>query len=120
MLSSGCDVREYLVLLLEEVWIGEHATCPSLGSPDGVAPDSKARRVIRGRGPYNAPLLTCRFCPGRMSGLKMIVFETEVTFFAHWATWCAEAKRNKSIYDGPPSLRFPRQRVFSIMAWLSG
>ena len=120
MLSSGCDVCACRVLLLEEVWIGEHATCPSLGSPDGVAPDSKVRRVIRGRGPYNAPFLTCRFCPGRMSGLKMIVFETEVTFFAHWATWCAEAKRNKSIYDGPPSLGFPRQRVFSIMARLSG
>ena len=50
----------------------------------------------------------------------MIVFETEVTFCAHWATWCAEVKRNKSIYDGPPSLGFPRQRVFSIMARLSG
>ncbi|RVW68378.1 hypothetical protein CK203_061704 [Vitis vinifera] len=37
MLSSGCDVCACRVLLLEEVWIGEHATCPSLGSPDGVA-----------------------------------------------------------------------------------
>ena len=109
------------MLLLEEVRIGERATCPSLGSPDGVALDSGARHVSSGgRSPYNAPLLTCQFCPGRMSGLKMIVFETEVTFCAHWATWCAEAKRNKSIYDEPPSLGFPRLRVFSIMARLSG
>ncbi|KAL6332072.1 hypothetical protein AAG906_020751 [Vitis piasezkii] len=48
--------------------IGERATCPSLGSPDGVAPDSEARHMSSGRGPYNAPLLTCRFCPGRMGG----------------------------------------------------
>ena len=69
--------------------------------------------VIRGRGPYNAPLLTCRFCLGRMGRLKIIVFETEVTFCAHWATWRAGAKRKKSIYDEPPSLGFPMQRVFS-------
>ena len=37
-------------------------------------------RVIRGRGPYNAPFLTCRFCLSRMGELKIIVFETEVTF----------------------------------------
>ncbi|RVX22177.1 hypothetical protein CK203_000999 [Vitis vinifera] len=36
------------------------------------------------------------------------------------ATWCAEAKKKKSIYDEPPSLGFPRQRVFSITAWLGG
>ena len=55
-----------------------------------------------------------------MGGLKMIVFEIEVTFFAHWATWCTEAKRKKKIYDEPPSLGIPKQRVFSIMARLSG
>ena len=38
-------------------------------------------RVIRRRGPYNALFLTCRFCLGKMGGLKMIVFEIEVTFF---------------------------------------
>ena len=48
----------------------------------------------------------------------MIVFETEVTFCAHWATWCAEAKRKQGIYDKPPSLGFPRQRVFSTTARL--
>ena len=37
-------------------------------------------RVIRERGPYNAPFLTCRFCVSRMGGLEIIVFETEVTF----------------------------------------
>ena len=37
-------------------------------------------RVIRERGPYNAPFLTCRFCLSRMGELKIIVFETEVTF----------------------------------------
>ncbi|XP_034708908.1 uncharacterized protein LOC117931950 [Vitis riparia] len=55
-----------------------------------------------------------------MGGLKMIVFGTEVTFFTHWATWCAEAKRKKSIYDEPQSLGIPRQRVFLITARLSG
>ena len=38
-------------------------------------------RVIRGRGPYNAPLLTGPFCPSKMGRLKMIVFETEAYFF---------------------------------------
>ena len=33
------------MLLPEEVWIGARATGPSLGSPDGVAPDSEARHV---------------------------------------------------------------------------
>ena len=48
MLTSGCDVRECRVLLLEEVRIGERATCPSLGSPDGVSLDSEARHVSSG------------------------------------------------------------------------
>ncbi|RVW85981.1 hypothetical protein CK203_041526 [Vitis vinifera] len=50
MLSSRCDVCECHVLLLEEVRIGERTTCPSLGSPDGVAPDSEARHVSSGGG----------------------------------------------------------------------
>ena len=45
MLSSGCDIRECRVLLSEGLRIGERATCPSLGSLDGVAPDSEARHV---------------------------------------------------------------------------
>ena len=50
MLTTECDVRECRVLLLEEVRIGERATCPSLGSPDGVAPDNEARHVSSGEG----------------------------------------------------------------------
>ncbi|KAL6333073.1 hypothetical protein AAG906_028256 [Vitis piasezkii] len=72
MLSSGCDAHE-CVLLPEGVRIGERATCPSLGSPDGVAPDSEARHV----------------------------------------------SSKKSIYDEPPSLGIPRQRVFSATARLA-
>ena len=49
----------------------------------------------------------------------MIVFETEVTFCAHWATWCAEVRKKKNIYDEPPSLGIPRQRVFSMTVRLS-
>ena len=48
-----------------------------LGSPDGVAPDSDVRHVSSGGGVLTMPpLLTCRFCPGRIGRLKMIVFET--------------------------------------------
>ena len=50
MLSSGCDAHECRVLLPEGVQIGERATCPSLGSPDGVAPDSEACHVSSGDG----------------------------------------------------------------------
>ena len=38
------------MLLPEGVRIGERVTCPSLGSPDGVAPDSEARHVSSGGG----------------------------------------------------------------------
>ena len=38
------------MLLPEEVRIGERTTCPSLGSPDGVAPDSETRHVLSGGG----------------------------------------------------------------------
>ena len=48
MLSSGRDIREWRVLLPGGVRIGECATCPFLGSPDGVAPDSEARHVSSG------------------------------------------------------------------------
>ncbi|RVX18487.1 hypothetical protein CK203_006667 [Vitis vinifera] len=86
MLSSGRDACECRVPLPEEVRIGERTTCPSLGSPDGVAPDSEARHVSLGGG---------------------------VTFCAHWATWCAEAKKNKNIYDEPPSWDFPAACLFN-------
>ena len=42
MLSSGCDVHKCRVLLPEGVRIGERATCPLGGNPDGVDPDSLA------------------------------------------------------------------------------
>ncbi|RVW25989.1 hypothetical protein CK203_098048 [Vitis vinifera] len=48
MLSSGYEARECRVLLPEVVRIGERATCPSLGSPDGVAPDSEAHHMSLG------------------------------------------------------------------------
>ena len=79
-------------------------------------------RGIRGRGPYNAPFLTCRFCPSKMGGLKNDCFsETEVDFFFFffffdWAMWRAGVKREKSIYDEPPTLGIPRQSVVSMMA----
>ena len=38
------------MLLPEGVRIGEPVMCPSLGSPDGVAPDSEARHVSSGEG----------------------------------------------------------------------
>ena len=38
------------MLLLEGVRIGERATCPSLGSLDGVTPDSEARHMSSGGG----------------------------------------------------------------------
>ncbi|RVW14668.1 Retrovirus-related Pol polyprotein from transposon TNT 1-94 [Vitis vinifera] len=64
MLSSGCDVHECHVLLPEGVRIGEHDTCSPGESGWSCFGQRCAPRVIRGRGPYNAPLLTCRFCPG--------------------------------------------------------
>ncbi|KAL6334838.1 hypothetical protein AAG906_022827 [Vitis piasezkii] len=103
MLSFGCDARECRVLLPEGVRIGERATCPSLGSPDGVAPDSEARHVSSGGG------------NGRV---KNDCFLKLRLLFRYWATWCAGAKRKKNIYDEPPSLGIPRQRVFSTIARL--
>ena len=50
MLSSECDVCECRVLLPEEVRIGERTMYLSLGSPDGVAPDSEAHHVSSGGG----------------------------------------------------------------------
>ena len=44
----------------------------------------------------------------------MIVFlKLKLIFLLDWATWRAGAKREKSIYDEPPSLGIPRQRVVS-------
>ncbi|KAL6312472.1 hypothetical protein AAG906_021688 [Vitis piasezkii] len=57
----------------------ERATCPSLGSRNGVAPDNKACHVT----------------------------------FALIEPRGAEAKKNKSIYDEPPSLGFPAACLFN-------
>ena len=71
-------------------------------------------RVIRGRGPYNAPFLTCLFCLSKMGGLKNNGFlKLRLLFCTHWATWLVGAKREKSIYDELSSLGIPRQRVVS-------
>ena len=61
------------MLLPEGVRIGEHDTCSPGESGWSCFGQRCAPRVIRGRGPYNAPLLTCRFCPSRIGGLKIIV-----------------------------------------------
>ena len=47
------------MLLPEEVRIGERATCPSLGSPDGVAPDSEVHHVSSGGGVPTDLALEC-------------------------------------------------------------
>ena len=63
------------------------------------------------------PFLTCRFCLSKMGGLKNNYFlKLRLLFCAHWATWRAGVKREKNIYDEPPSLGIPRQRVVSMMA----
>ena len=90
----------------------------SWGNPDGGNPDENACHVSLGSMchvssgggvPTMPPFLTCLFCLSKMGGLKNNwFFETEVTFFAHWATWLAEAKREKSVYDEPPSLGIPK------------
>ena len=75
--------------LPEEVRIGEARHVSSWGNPDGDNPDKNVchvslgnvRHASSGEGvPTMPPFLTCRFCLSRMSGLKIIVFETEVTF----------------------------------------
>ena len=61
------------------------------------------------RGPYNAPLFNLPNLPEQNGRVKNNwFFETEVTFCAHWATWRAGAKREKSIYDESSSLCIPR------------
>ena len=67
--------------------------------------------------PTMPPFLTCLFCPSENGRVKNNwFFETDVIFCAHWATWRAGAKREKSIYDEPSSLCIPRQHVVSMMA----
>ncbi|RVW27842.1 hypothetical protein CK203_106095 [Vitis vinifera] len=77
---AGCRNDVCRVLLLEEVRIGKHATCPSLGSLDEVAPDSEARHVLSGEGVPTMPPFNLQILPEQNR----------------------RAKRNKSIYDEPP------------------
>ena len=69
--------------------------------------------------PYNAPLLTWRFCLGRMDGLKMILLNFWLLFGFNVPRGAAEAKRRKDIYGEPPLLGIPRRYVVSIAARLS-
>ena len=57
-------------------------------------------RVLRRRGPYNAPLFNLPILlEQKMGGLKIIgFFETESTFCAHWATWRAEVRKPKKTF----------------------
>ena len=84
--SSGCDVCECRVLLPKEVRIGEARHVSSWGNPDRNmchVSSGNVRHASSGGGvPTMSPFLTCRFCLSRMGGLKIIVFETKVTFFA--------------------------------------
>ena len=74
----------------------------------------------RGEGsPYNAPLLTWRFCPGRMGGLKMILLKLLLLFGFSVPRGVAEAKKRKSIYGKLPLLGIPRRHVVSIVERLS-
>ena len=123
--SSGCYVCECRVPLLEGVWIGEARHVYSWGNPDGGNPDENACHVLSGNVchvssgggvPTMPPFLTCRFCLSKMGRLKNNCFlKQRLLFCAYWATWRAGAKREKSIYDEPPSLGIPRQRVASMM-----
>ena len=116
--------------LLEGVRIGEARHVYYWGNPDGSNPDENVCQVSSGNVCHVSsgggihtmpPFLTCRFCLSKMDELKNNCFlKLRLIFCAHWATWRAEAKRKKSIYDEPPSLGILRQRVFSIIAQLNG
>ena len=75
----------------------------------------------RGRlgGSLQCPLLTWRFCLGRMDGLKMILLNLWLLFGFNVPRGAAEAKRRKDIYGEPPLLGIPRRYVVSIAARLS-
>ena len=75
------------MLLPEGVRIGEARHVSPWGNPDGANPDrnvchmssGNVRHASLGGGvPTMTLFLTCQFC--KMSGLKIIAFETEVTF----------------------------------------
>ena len=68
--------------------------------------------------PYNAPLLTWRFCPDRMSGLKMVLLNLWLLFGFNVPCGAAEAKRREGIYGEPPLLGIPKRCVISIVARL--
>ena len=109
--------------LLEGVRIGEARHVYSWGNPDGGNPDENVCHVSSGNVchvssgegiPTMPPFLTCRFCLSKMGELKNNCFlKPRLLFRALWATWRAGAMRENSIYDEPPFLGFPRQRVVS-------
>ena len=103
--------------LPEEVRIGEARHVSSWGNLDGDNSDRNVCHVSSinvchassgGWVPTMPPFLTCLFCLSRMGGLKIIIFlKLRLIFCTHWATWRAGAKREKIIYDEPPSLGIP-------------
>ena len=52
MLSSGCDVHDYRVLLPEGIRIGEHATCPLGESGWSLLRIAMRATCHQGEGPY--------------------------------------------------------------------
>ena len=70
--------------LPEEIRIGEARHMSSWGNLDRnvchVSLGNVCHASLGGEVPIMPPFLTCRFCLSGMGGLKIIVFETEVTF----------------------------------------
>ena len=92
--------------------------CESVVCPPGGTQIELACHVDVWGVPYNAPLLTWRFCPGRMGGLKMILLKLLLLFGFSVPRGVAEAKKRKSIYGKLPLLGIPRRHVVSIAARL--
>ena len=73
---------------------------------------------LGGKGPYNAPLFNLPILPEQNGRVKNNwAFETEVYFLrslGHVASGGEE--REENIYDEPPSLCIPRQRIVSMIA----
>ncbi|RVW41456.1 hypothetical protein CK203_094044 [Vitis vinifera] len=92
MLSSGCDVCECRVLLPKEVRIGERATCPSLGSPDGVAPDSEVHHVSSGGGVPTNLALECGIAYKNRASYRLD--------FGHDFHWKGDIIRSEHVWLG--------------------
>ena len=89
-------------------WVWECRT-PSGGNPDRelmchMSPGGVLCGIATwafGDGPYNAPLLTWLFCPGKKGGLKMMLLNLSFLFWGLCATWCC---KRGSIYGESPFL----------------